>query len=862
MNPLTCNQTGQPGSASVASIKTASLKKQSLALNVTGLAEPLEVSLNCRTGSEPVGGSLNVRSATAVNSGSTVASVQATTTPWFEQTIDDFGEQAREAVAEVDWYVGRLDAASCNRQLVAEIEASALQQVERLQKRVVQYFSEHGSDSWQSCMDWLIRLTPEDIGCRELLNLLPVELIESRPDLPRQMADQAQTIDRLAAQARLCLNNSTEASIEMYRETTINCNPLLGTYLKSTSTLRYCFLQVALERAPLEKVEALLRHWLHDHTCKDIAGSLTAAPVHPTLITREEPLLQDLLTLAATRLLQPTTQSPVGALLPEADDRLLQAMAKSDHKISFGRTVGAIGAGGAGRNLYLKCRRLNEQESDFMAEPVMLSWLDSAALQLDSATLKPHGMTTFGTLQSLFEELNLSAKQKNDLTRTIVYNKKGLLDSYALDRLLPEHTPGGALAWQELGRRPENRKSPYYDPSIMKTEQQLADFLLNLPFPEKNRAAFVDDLLPALDTTLRAHIVHKRSATLSDEQHWQLLCATLLEEELQSPVTAYLFSTPAQAHYHRYVTDSDLYSETSEALTERPQIQALRAYLCDYGRLFQHGVLGPAPCNLFHRASYGGGIDYQSLYTSSKPMRPGRVYNFDGDASDHPNIGPVPMTLRDGGDACYITPVGWRQSMQSNLTAPPLHWPGTVEKKEAVIESLASAWLGTVLLLGRTLRASTEHDPEGWFNSRDSKKEEQLADLLGDMVVDLFSHSFGVERSALHARLYERGGSQLFERCAREMQAWMSDAFIDHLLAKTVPEELYPDYTGQRENVLIPDDATALIRYEREHPGLASTKHHLGVSYAATPLQGIEILTIKALAESALLAAQRPSERI
>ena len=850
MNPLAYRQTSPPDSASVGSIKTASLKKQSLALNVTGLAEPMEVSLNCRTGSESVGASRNERTATAVNSGSTVASVQATTTPWFEQTVDDFGEQARQSAmytqAHIPDYFG-----ACKRPFIVQAKESALKQIEAFHKRVAQYFTDH-SDSWQSCMDWLIRLTPEDIGCREQLNLLPVELIQSRPDLPQQMADQAQTIEQLAAQQRLCLRGMTEISSQKYRASAIDKNDLLKIYLESTSTLRYRFLQIALERAPRAQVGALLRHWLHDINCKEIAECLTEAPLHPTLITPEEPLLQDLLTLCATRLLQPTRCHPVAALVSAADHRLVQHMASCDHKVSFGRTLGAIGAGENGRNLYLKCKRFNEKQSDFMAEQAMLSWLHTTPLQLESATLKPHGTMTFKSLASLFQELQLNAKQKVDLVSTLVYNNKALVESDVLKQYLAEHSPGGVAAWDRQYQQPENWDNPYCMPRNIDTEQQLAHFLHNLPFPEQNRAAFIDDLLPALGPVLRAHLIQQGSSTLSDEQHWELLRTILPAGTMHSAVTAYLFSTPADAHYHHYV--SDRAPLASQHLAKRPQAAALRAYLRDCGRLFRQGVLGPPACNMFHNIYSDSRELYRFLYTSDNRTRPGRIRDFDGHSSNYPNIGPVPMTLRDGGDARCITPVGWRQPVQNSLASLPhtQHWPGTVEDKEAAVESLACACLGTVLLLGRILKAGTESNPESWFNSRDPKKESALADLLGDMVVDLFSHSFAIERTTLHALVCKRDKGQLIGRCAREMQAWMSDAFTDPIVAKTVPAWLYPHYTGKRDNLLICDDsAYSVYQQLAGHPN-----HDLGLRFATTPLQGFEILIKKALAESVLLASR------
>ena len=535
---------------------------------------------------------LNLRTETAVNSDSPLASAQATTS-WFDNTVEDFAHHAEQTSVHVQDHIQRFRGVTCNRHFIAEVKESALKQVTSLHKRVSRYFTDHGSANWQRCMAWLIRLCPEQIGCREQLNLLPVELIAARPDLPQQLADRAQTIDQLAAQSRLSLFNRTDIGSQQYRNCTVNSNKLLEIYLLTTSTLRYRFLQAALERAPLQRVQALLRHWLHDEACEDIAARLTAAPLHPIMLTRTEPLLQDLLTLCATRLLQPTRRSPVGLHLPAIDDSLVQKMADCDHKVSFGRTVGAMGAGSGGRNLYLKCRRLDETESDFMAEPVMLCWLCSTELALESATLKPHGITTFKTLVSLFEELHLSAKQKNDLTRTIAYNKQELLGRHVIERLFVRHAPCAVSASDELYERPQNSDWPYCNPPPIKTEQQLADFLLNLPFPEKNRAAFIDDQLPALDRNLRAHIVQKISATLSDEQHWQLLRATLSAQELQLPAMVYLFSTPAEAHYHRYVTDSDLQSEASQPLAERPQTEAFRAYLRDYGRLFHQGMLEP-----------------------------------------------------------------------------------------------------------------------------------------------------------------------------------------------------------------------------------------------------------------------------
>ena len=295
MNPLALNGAAQQqvGSATFGGIKTGCEKEQVLAIHVTALTEPMEVSLNVRT-------------ATAVDVGSTLACLPAVPS-WLDKTVKDFAGQADLTAADVYGHIESLQGEGCKQPFIEQAEQSALKHVQWLHQRVSQYFADHGGANWQSCMDWLIRLPPAELDCRELLNLLPVELIESRPDLPRQLANKAQTIDQLAARARLRLCGSVEIGSDKYRNSTVNRNGLLQTYLLTTSTLRYRFLQAALQRAPLEKVEALLRHWLHDDACKDIAARLTAAPIHPTMITREEPLLQDLLTLSATRLRQPNT---------------------------------------------------------------------------------------------------------------------------------------------------------------------------------------------------------------------------------------------------------------------------------------------------------------------------------------------------------------------------------------------------------------------------------------------------------------------------------------------------------------------------------------------------------------------------
>ena len=87
------------------------------------------------------------------------------------------------------------------------------------------------------------------------------------------------------------------------------------------------------------------------------------------------------------------------------------------------------------------------------------------------------------------------------------------------------------------------------------------------------------------------------------------------------------------------------------------------------------------------------------------------------------------------------------------------------------------------------------------------------------------------------------------------MQAWMSTAFSDHLLAKTVPVWLYPHYTDQRANLLIPSVVTYELRQQSYTADRAS--NDLGLFNATIPLQGIEILTKKALAEAVLLASER-----
>ena len=92
-----------------------------------------------------------------------------------------------------------------------------------------------------------------------------------------------------------------------------------------------------------------------------------------------------------------------------------------------------------------------------------------------------------------------------------------------------------------------------------------------------------------------------------------------------------------------------------------------------------------------------------------------------------------------------------------------------------------------------------------------------------------------------------------------EMQAWGSDDCIDSLLAKEVRSA--PNIKGKRQGLFVYGPFhSGLRRYQEQiAQGNHAPRHHLGMPYAATPLQGIEILTKKALAEAVLLATEGPS---
>ena len=759
---------------------------------------------------------------------------------------------------------------------VKEARDAALRHIDRFTEQVWEQLAKEGADNWQGCMDWLIGLPPEEFCCPPLLALLPVELIRLRPDLPQNKLPPNNTAAQLAARALLIETYWRPACCEEYPSIAMEGNVILQAYLAATSTLRYQLLEAVIQTVPPQSLRALLSRWLHSRDCKDIAAQLTSNPLHPTMITRTEPLLQDLLTAGAERLLQPATQELPSIRFPEPDSVQFDRLAFCDNKVIFGRTVGGVGAAQQGGNIYLKVKRLDESHDTFMAEQAMLCWLhtEAAQLQLASGTVKPGGTVTGAPLEDVLCQLNLSTVQICSLVHAVVYNKKDLIKKTRVEQCLAKYTePTEGRPWSEERHEHCRSDDPYYHPPFMRTVEQLFGFLVHLPFDAEKKADFIDDLLPNLDWSLRNALVAERPVPLNDGIRWKLLRATLADGTLQTPVTLSLFSTPAGANYHQYVTDSDQSCCASQPLAERPQLLALRAWLQDYGRLFQKGIVGPPACDMFHTWSHDDPTPYHFLYRNRAGIRecprPGRVQNFNGEPTNYPNIGMQPLTLRDGGDAFFIAPCGQKESQERwtarlALQKEDVYRPPAVSNKEFVVDSLANAWLGSLLLLGRILSTPENGAPSGWLANGKSEQTTELATLLGEMAVDLFSHSFAVDRTALHTVLCERDGRRLLERCAREMQAWMTDSFIAPLFAKEVPEWLYPDYSGERQDLFVdPAISSWLDRLvQRIAQSNHSTERDLGLPYASTPLQGIEILTKKALAESVLLAAQGPSDTI
>ena len=870
MKPLSHNQAHgqQVDSTSVGRAKAPCQREKGLALNITAEPEPTEVTLNSGTGSEPMGVSLNSRTGTICQADPTLR--QPPELPdWLTRALSQF--QTRAAVSKKDVTHGMNSItdgplrSKINTTAVKKVRDATLRHIDRFTEQVRQRFAREGADNWQGCMDWLIRLPAEKFCCPELLALLPVELVRMRPDLPQNLLPPNNTALQLAAQSLLIGSSCMPASCERYLRSSVNGQEILEMYLQATSTLRYQLLEAVIQCAPPQSLRELLSHWLHDHDCEGIAEQLTANPLHPIMITRDEPLLQDLLTACTDRLLQPITQQPAPMQLAELDRATLDGLARCHNKVIFGRTLGGIGAAQKSGNLYLKFRRINEKHDCFMAEQAMLSWLHTQApdLQLESCMVALCGTVTGLPLKTTLQRLNLNAAEKCALVHAIVYNKKPILDQNRVEECLARYTePTQGRPWSSERFEPCRSNDPYYHPPLFFSDKPLFDFLMKLPFSPEKRAAFIDDLLPALDRSLRNAFVAQTSQAPSDALRWELLRATLPDGTLQTPVTLSLFSTPAGANYHQYVTDSEQGSSVSVPLSERPQVLALRSWLRDYGRLFQKGILAPPACNMFHNGSYSKPRAYHFLYRNAgwQCPRPGRIERFNGESTDYPNIGPQPLTLRDGGDAILacpgLNPTCDAAARTQALPKEGVYRPVAARDREFAIDSLANAWLGSLLLLGRILRTPANGAPHAWLENYSSEHTAALATLVGEMAADLFSRSFAVDRTVLQSRLYERGGARLFERCAREMQAWMTDDFADSVLAKEVPEWLYPDYTGEREGLFVDEIVELEVRRVKQQAIDCnhSTERHLGVTFSTTPLQGIEILTKKALAESILLA--------
>ena len=863
MNPLSpkqaCYQQLDP--PPVGSIKTASLKKQSLASHVTELAEPMEVSLHCRT-TVPCQTDLTLRQPPALPD-------------WLILALSDFQSQAavsKNAIAKtIGGIIGGDLKSEINTTAVQKVGDATVRHIDSFTEQVRQQFAKAGADNWQGCMEWLIRLPSKQFCCPELLALLPVELVRMRPDLPQNSLPPNNTVEQLAANSLLIQMDPVPACCEEYLCDSVNGLDILPLYLRATSALRYRFLEAVIQHAPPQSLRELLSRWLHDENCEDIAAQLTSNPLHPIMVTTEEPLLQDLLTASAERLLQPASQNPPFVQLAEADSAELDRLALCRNKVIFGRTLGGVGSAERGGNLYLKCKRLDENDEKFMAEQAMLSCLHTEAesLQLESCTVKPCGIVTGQALQTILQRLNLNTAEKISFVHAVVYNKKYLLDPEEVRndfRRQVESTQWQSWRQEELQRWQKGDSD--CEPLHFKSVDQLFGFLVRLPFPPEKREAFIDDLLPDLDRSVRFDIVAQRPLTLNDDLRWKLLEACLPAGTLRQPVTVSLFSTPAGANYHQYVTDREQSVAASAPLSERPQVLALRSWLRDYGRLFQKGIVGPPACNMFHVWMFDNPTAYHFLYrdNAGQRIRPGRVQNFDGESTNYPNIGMPPMTLRDGGDAFLIVPPSLTESNDSQASRLASHEegvyrPAVVSDPKFVVDSLADAWLGSLLLLGRILRTPENGASCPWLAHYNREQNAELATLIGDMAVDLFSYSFAVDGATLHRALCEADERCLIECCAREMQVWMTDDYVDSLVGKEVPEWLYPNYKGERQGLFVYGTFHSGLRDYQEQiaQGNHAPRHHLGMPYAATPLQGIEILTKKALAEAVLLATEGPS---
>lgn len=254
------------------------------------------------------------------------------------------------------------------------------------------------------------------------------------------------------------------------------------------------------------------------------------------------------------------------------------------------------------------------------------------------------------------------------------------------------------------------------------------------------------------------------------------LAANVTRTEATGSLPAYVFMTAPDELYHRYVHER----EGTPGLSRDNALKGLRLAAHDIGVLFRNGFSVDNALPIYHNRTLSDTRKYQTLNQLAGYRSQGALMDWNGKATEYPNISPSPVGLRDFAEIRRHDELSPRHNQLYPECAP--------------LMVLGNNMLALELLLARTLQSEfSSRDPEA-FRVKAEEVKEELLTLYTTLFGEAFNMPEGsVARQRLRSLLQAEG---VADQAAREMVYWCETGdhpgWVDDVKNRRVPAWVYP----------------------------------------------------------------------
>ena len=300
------------------------------------------------------------------------------------------------------------------------------------------------------------------------------------------------------------------------------------------------------------------------------------------------------------------------------------------------------------------------------------------------------------------------------------------------------------------------------------------------------------------------------------------------------PCFAFEFTTPSEIPYEEYIYDVKNDSEAMEGLHK---------YVKDYGRLWKFGLLPPPCLSAFHD------IDEKRKHITLTPFInsrcEGAIEQWNGQATDFPNVGGAKMGMRDKVD--IMLP---EEKSKEYINRQTISTESLEGKNKIRMEELSKAAQGICLQYARRFNHQ--------FNHKSQASIEKIKRDVGDLLIDLFSHALPLSADECRTLMEEH---DLLNQVSREISYWLSkDAcYVSDLRKAEINRHVYPHLPSSMQGCVLTDEQNAYLKeygFVDTSKSYDGTSCQLGAQSGRMPLVALNALVVKILAYGILEIAE------